>query len=104
MKIFKTIVSDGQSILPVDTIEHEGKLWLVPLWIEDQDTKEKWPARRIQMDILAHKKLGPPQPWDFHLLDPIPKGVLDGTVPSKEAHGFVVVDSPAIRRPKGTAH
>jgi len=104
MKTFKTAVSDGKSIFPVDTIEHEGGLWLVPLWLATQDEKWKTPARLIRMDILPHQKLGPPQPFDYALNNPIPKGVLDGTTPSKEAHGFVVIDRPEIQRPTGTAH
>jgi hypothetical protein len=32
MKIFKTVVSNGTTILPIDTISYEGGLWLVPHW------------------------------------------------------------------------
>lgn len=105
MRIFKTVVSDGKTLWPVDTIEHEGGLWLVPVWLEAPNEGWKKPARIIRMDILPHKKLGPPQPWDFHLLDQVPKGILDGTTPSKEARGYVVIDLPEIQRPTDmTAH
>jgi hypothetical protein len=35
VRIFKTAVSDGQSIFPLDTIEYRKGLWLVPIWIEE---------------------------------------------------------------------
>ena len=36
-KIFKTLVSiegGGGSVFQMDTIEYEGKKWLVPKWLE----------------------------------------------------------------------
>jgi hypothetical protein len=104
MNIFKTMVSDGTSIFPMDTVEYEGGLWLVPLWLEAPETGWQTPARIIRMDILPHRKLGPPFPADYTLPAPIPKGVLDGTTPSQQARGYVVIDHPAIKRPTGTAH
>jgi hypothetical protein len=104
MKILITMVSDGISLFPVDTIEHEGGLWLVPLWIGAPDGERLQPARIIRLDVLPHRKLGPPQPFDYQLLAPIPKGVLDGTAPPQVMQQFDVRENPAIQRPKGTAH
>jgi hypothetical protein len=104
MKIFQTaVLIGGKEIAPVPTIEYQGGLWLAPLWIEDQETKQRWPARIIRMDTLPHAKLVPPQPWDYQLLDPIPRGVLDGTIAPSEARGFVVIDRPEIQRPTDVA-
>lgn len=105
MKVLKTFVFEaGDGLYPVDTIEHGGGLWLVPIWLEDPATGDKMPARIIRMDILPHQILGPPQPVDFAVLDPIPKAVLYGGASSLEDSKYVVVDHPSIRRPKGTAH
>lgn len=41
---------------------------------------------------------------DYQLLDPMPKGVLDGTAPLKVTQAYVVQENPALQRPKGTAH
>jgi hypothetical protein len=104
MKILITMVSDGASLLPLDTIEYEGGLWLVPLWIATQDGERLQPARIIRLDSLPHTKLGPPQPFDFQLLSPIPKGVLDGTASPLVMQRYDVIESPAIQRPKGSVH
>lgn len=38
--IFKTYVAAGAGVQIVDTIEHEGKLWLVPHWLDN-------PSKRV---------------------------------------------------------
>jgi hypothetical protein len=37
MQIFKTIVTNGAIILPIDTISYGDGLWLVPHWIATGD-------------------------------------------------------------------
>jgi hypothetical protein len=49
MKISKTLVqvSDDGSLLACDTIEHEGKLWLVIHWMKGQAEGTERPAYMI---------------------------------------------------------
>ena len=78
MQIFKTIVTNGTTILPIDTISYGDGLWL----------------RIIRIDVLSLRKLEPPQPWEYHLLDCVPNSVLDGPLAVNDARQFVVIDRP----------
>jgi len=86
----------------MDVIEHAGKSWLVPEWIDHKDEKSISPRRMILLETLPHQELlgyGP----DFVVHNPVPKYVFDGQVPSQEAGTYVVVESPGIRFPIGPA-
>jgi len=104
MTLFKTSAFvDGQLGL-VDTIEYEGGFWLVLRWRAAPTAGYRMPVRIVRLDVLPYQKLGPPQPADFGLNVPIPKDVLDGTVPSNKVHGYVVIDHPPIEYPIPTRH
>ena len=94
MQIFKTIVTNGATILPIDTISYGDGLWLVPHWIAKGDGLGLMPDRIIRIDVLSLRKLEPPQPWDYHLLDCVPNSVLNGPLTVSDARQFVVIDRP----------
>jgi len=77
MQIFETIVTNGTTILPIDTISYGDGLWPVPHWIATGDGLCLTPDRIIRSDVLSLRKLEPPQHWDYHLLDCLPNSVLD---------------------------
>jgi len=100
LKIYKTefLLSDVPSggVYKCDTIEHEGRMWLVPDWISYPTKGTMQPIRIICLDLLQHQKT----PWrtdgvDFVLNKAIPKAVLDGA----KAVGYVVVENPSIEVP-----
>ena len=108
MKIYKTMVAisgdpeyRGQ-ILRMDTIQYEGKMWLVAMWLDSQSRGYSTPERIICLDTLPHQisRLGY---VDFVLNDPLPKSVLDGHIPEKSEFEYVVVERPdiQIRAPGG---
>lgn len=94
MQILKTIVTNGTTILPIDTISYGDGLWLVPHWIATGDGLGLMPDRIIRIDVLSLRKLEPPQPWEYHLLDCVPNRVLDGPLAARDASQFVVIDRP----------
>jgi hypothetical protein len=94
MQIFKTIVTNGTTILPIDTISYGDGLRLVPHWIATGDGLGLMPDRIIRIDVLSLRKLEPPQPWEYHLLDCVPNSVLDGPLAVSDASQFVVIDRP----------
>lgn len=94
MKVLKTVVSNGKTILPIDTIPHEGGLWLVPHWIITSDGQSLMPDRMIRIDLLSLRKLQPRGPWDYHLLDYIPDDVLSGPHVAANGKPFEVIDRP----------
>lgn len=103
--IFKTIVSDGTSFFPMDTIEYQGKLWLVPKWYESPTEGWRMPERIICLSNLAHRDLrGMDQSADFGMNVPIPKFVLWGPIPEKPTGGYTVVARPPLRIRKLTIH
>src|ERR1700722_5708282 len=94
MQIFETIVTNGTTILPIDTISYGDGLWPVPHWIATGDGLCLTPDRIIRSDVLSLRKLELPQPWDYHLLDCVPKSVLDGAIAVSDASQFAVIDRP----------
>ena len=96
-RIFKTFVgTDRGEILTVDTIEHQGALWLVPYWLEAPDEGWQAPQRIIRLDVLQHQKSAGKN-VDYILNGPIPTAVLDGNATPEQLKLFVVIESPAIR-------
>ena len=105
-KLFKTLVcfDDSGAWYKVDTIEYEGKMWLVPDWIDMPEEKCKRPTRIICLDALRHQNT-PQGSADFLLTYPMPKSVWnDGKIPSKPEDVFVVIEEPNIRATFAAVH
>jgi hypothetical protein len=100
----KTFVSDGESIGVLETINRRGVLWIVSLWIEDQERNTRVVGRIIRLSGLSYRKLPPGAGADFVLDEPIPKGVLNGSIPPEKADGYIVEDHPSLKKPFGHAH
>ena len=49
----RAVKSDDGKIYWIDTIEHEGGLWLVPKWLATTYPQTYKPARMIQMDWIT---------------------------------------------------
>jgi hypothetical protein len=100
VKIFKTMIGfdDAPQLYQVDTIEYDGKMWLVPHWLDTLDKQWRMPVRIICLDSLAHQKLPPGSPYgDFSLSAPISRAVFDGQRQPQLGDGYVVIETPPIR-------
>lgn len=94
---------DGKHAIHItDVIEHAGKFWLVPEWLDNQAQKVTMPLRIISLETLAHKRVDWGDP-EFVVTFPIPKYVFDGRIPPQEASKYVVIESPDIRIPRDTS-
>jgi hypothetical protein len=97
----KTYVAcdDGQTYL-VDTIEHEGDLWLVPKWLDPTYPSMRKPARIIRLPKGRLQDLG------ANLLNSgvharkldglVPKALLDGDTSSQSDPPLDVVEAPDL--------
>src|ERR1700735_199994 len=85
------IVDDG-SIEACETIEHEGKLWLVPNWYGNFDEGVEWPERIICLHGLPLSRPSPnyQDKADRELLIPLSRATLAGST----AQGLVVIEKP----------
>ena len=101
MKVFTTLVAleDSNQMLKAETIEHKGKLWLVPEWLEASNEGWRTPARIVLLDVLEYQRFETGEPADFVLNHPIPKTVFDGQVPEGSKDKYVVVELPGMRYP-----
>jgi len=104
MKIFKTMMSFSDVaegiIYKMDTIEYQGKMWLVPEWLDSPLRGWRMPARIICLDVLPHQKTsGTNAPADFVLNHGIPKSVCDGQIQTQAEDLFVVIERPDIKFP-----
>jgi hypothetical protein len=100
LRIWTAMVGAGSDIFTVDVIEHEGKKWLVPLWLDNTDEGWSTPARIILLDLLKHQHVPSGKPADYILNDPVPINLLEADQDqSPIAIGYVVVHRPEIRLP-----
>jgi hypothetical protein len=90
------IADDGQ-LGACDTIEHEGKLWLVPKWHGNFDEGIEWPERIICVHGLPMNPRSLNYDADRELLIPLSRATLDGSV----TQGLVVIEKPKLFRRLG---
>ena len=103
-RIYQALVgndTDG-TMAAVDVIKHEGKLWLVPHWLELPKDKVSRPARIIRFDNQQHQHVPQAmnQGWPEYMLNtPVPKRLLDG-VPPQQPTSYEYADNPDIDVPE----
>jgi hypothetical protein len=83
---------DGQEFIG-SIIEYEGKLWLVPEWLEGPTAGTRCPARIICTDGLSLTKAASGSPADFVLAMPLNKDILEGR---KVSQNPSVIERPDI--------
>jgi hypothetical protein len=102
MKVFRTLImlADTGELLACDTIEHEGKLWLVPEWNAGPIQGTERPARIICLHGLPTQRASPHRQdkVDMELLIPLSKATLAGGT----AQGLDVREAPDVIRYAGT--
>lgn len=76
--LFIVMVMCENSILNMDGLRYEEKLWLVPEWHDYPQEKVSKPARMIRFDNLPFEQLDENSLHDFLLKQPVPRAVLDG--------------------------
>lgn len=94
--IRKSIVMHEDGFCEMDTIEHEGLLWLVPTWIDTATPGYSTPERIVCLSMLAHALLPPGDRYLASVQNPIPKSVLYGPGPSSAIAGYVVRFHPGL--------
>jgi hypothetical protein len=98
MRVFKTAIPRGDgSNLVCDTIQHDGKLWLAPEWVEGASKAYSKPARLIGMSGLKYRSMPMKSEVDFVMENPVPEEVLHGQVQGQQAAPFLVLESPDVR-------
>src|SRR5580704_17400667 len=89
--------SGGGAVQECDAIKYDGKLWLVPQWLDEPGRGTTMPRRIIRIDSLPHESMtNPAFGLDFILSEPLPKAVLDGVVTPEHAAQYEIVELPEI--------
>jgi hypothetical protein len=106
MQILKAMIFFSDGTRPpglCDAIEHAGRLWLVPGWIERRDRAARVPARIIPIDLFRYKKIPPEEgkPMELVVDDGIPIQLFAREIPPELRSKFEVVDRPDIEIPIG---
>ena len=101
IKVLKVGVgSGGGAIQECDAIKYDGKLWLVPQWLDEPSRGTTKPRRMIRIDSLPHQPMtNPAFGLDFILNGPLPKAVLDGAATPEQAAQYEIVELPEIEIP-----
>jgi hypothetical protein len=85
-------LDDGSPLIGL-AIERDGKLWLVPEWLQVPNEDFATPARIICLDGLRLEKAGAQYDADLVLLDPLNKDIHDGRRVSQKP---LVIERPDI--------
>lgn len=95
--ILKTMLIVEGVTQRMDTIEYDGKLWLVPEWTESRD--EGW-SRPVRIVHPRRQRFGPMNrsrdKVDFFLEYSIPKAVFSGRVPLELRDEYQVLEMPEL--------
>jgi hypothetical protein len=100
-KIYTAMVgTDGDANLyKVDVIRHDGKLWLVPHWLEAPSLGVSRPARMVRFDNQPHQEnIGSPF-GDYILNGPAPKALLRMEPLKEQSFSFDHLELPDIDVP-----
>lgn len=95
MTIYTVKVASGSTIFNCDCIEHEGKLWLVPNWLDAPAEGVSMPSRLVRPLTQEFLPFGK----EYVLSSPIPKELLDVKTPKLPIEGYEVRELPNIRIP-----
>ena len=100
MKIYKTflVIGGEGAVVKMDTIENEGRYWLVPTWIDAKGGTVSTPERVIPLDQFEHQTSGG-DIADFVVNSPIPKKVFHCVDPATEAPEYEIYLSPGLQSP-----
>ena len=99
--VIKALAPVDGEMKQCDTIQIEGKFWLVPEWTYNRSEGWKTPVRIVALEGLAH------HPTTLHgasilVEDSIPKSVLDGRAPPELGGMYTVREARGIRVPLQT--
>ena len=97
MRLLKTTAVVGSDIVNADTIEHEGKLWLVPHWLDTPDGQWQMPGRLVHPLTQAFQPFGTDR---YVLSSPLPKELFAVRTPPQPVDGYEVQELPDIRIPR----
>ena len=99
IKVLKVGVgSGGGAVQECDAIKYDGKLWLVPQWLDEPGRGTTKPRRMIRIDSLPHQPMtNPAYGLDFILNGPLPKTVLDGVATPEQAAQYEIVELPEMK-------
>ncbi len=95
----KATIIVGSAIHKVDVIEHEGRQWMVPHWVDSPDGKWTRPLRIIPLDAVPHQPYGPDE---FVVNDPLPE-FLFYDHPVHGETGYEAQEMPEILLPHPSA-
>jgi hypothetical protein len=103
-RIFATTVTFDEippGIYTIDSIEHQGRLWLVGGWLEDRAAGFRIPQRLVcplKMGFQPNPQPGPGR-VDYSISAPVSKAAYEGRVPPELAADYVVLEQPDVRFP-----
>jgi hypothetical protein len=86
----------NSSALLCDSIEHEGKRWIVPKWLDRADIGKSRPVRIICLDGFLRYTSGGPHQADFQLLEPLSRDVYEGRDPLELGGQKAVIEFPPL--------
>ncbi len=102
MAVFKTYITINGAIAIMDTVEIQGRFFLVPQWFDLPAENKSVPERLVPLDQFDYSEIQ--GSVRFVVERPVPKRVFDCADPSQEAPGYEVILGPQIQSPSGSKH
>jgi hypothetical protein len=99
VKIYKAKVIFGGALHNADAIEYQGKLWLVPHWLDMPAQGVTMPARIVRFDNLRYDDVRSTNLGDFVVTMSMPKELFETQSPKQPITGYEYLELPEIRIP-----
>jgi hypothetical protein len=87
-------VDEGRSLVAMEAIRYENRLWLVPAWRLQANAAYRTPLRMICLDNIRHDTLPWDAPADLLVLDALPESIFAGPVGDDVLARYHVVERP----------
>jgi hypothetical protein len=100
VRIFVSVVWCGNGVLEVDAIKHDGRVWLVPNWLDHVDEGYMTPERIVGLHAIRHRQLEPPlkdYEVDYLVNETVPEAVLSGEPSNEQVKKYDIQMRPDIR-------
>jgi hypothetical protein len=104
MTIPRTRFALGGNYIDMDTVEYEGRLWLVPDWIEYPGTGLMKPTRMIALDQLGYSAIPNFGNVKWVISHSPPKELFEGPALSPKVASYEVLVLPEVQFPIPSAH
>lgn len=97
--MFVSVVGSTDGMLEIDTIRHDGRVWLDPNWLDHGDEGCMTPERIVGLNSIRHREIEARNDYGADLLinEAVPEATLSGEPSHEQVEQYEIQIRPDIR-------